>query len=243
MMRLWSGLGYYARARNLHRAAQDIVARHGGRAARDAGRTDRAARHRTLDRGRDPRARAWPASPDPRRQRQARACACLSRSKKRRIRRPAARNSGRWRATCTPPCTRRRIHAGDHGSRSDGLHAHKPGLQTLSARDWLRAHWLPAASRSYRSRGAAHRGACGRRTWCSCCGRAACCSSAARRAASGAGCGRRRNFRMRAGRRPVAAIAIRSGHCVNRGGCRRVRHAFTHFDLDIEPWVLELRGT
>jgi A/G-specific adenine glycosylase len=31
VMRLWSGLGYYARARNLHRAAQDIVARHGGR--------------------------------------------------------------------------------------------------------------------------------------------------------------------------------------------------------------------
>jgi A/G-specific adenine glycosylase len=30
VMRLWSGLGYYARARNLHRAAQLIVARHGG---------------------------------------------------------------------------------------------------------------------------------------------------------------------------------------------------------------------
>ena len=30
VMRLWSGLGYYARARNLHRAAQGIVARHGG---------------------------------------------------------------------------------------------------------------------------------------------------------------------------------------------------------------------
>ena len=30
VMRLWSGLGYYARARNLHLAAQVIVARHGG---------------------------------------------------------------------------------------------------------------------------------------------------------------------------------------------------------------------
>ena len=29
VMRLWSGLGYYARARNLHRAAAEIVARHG----------------------------------------------------------------------------------------------------------------------------------------------------------------------------------------------------------------------
>ena len=31
VLRLWAGLGYYARARNLHRAAQEIVARHGGR--------------------------------------------------------------------------------------------------------------------------------------------------------------------------------------------------------------------
>jgi A/G-specific adenine glycosylase len=30
VMRLWSGLGYYARARNLHRAAIEIVARHRG---------------------------------------------------------------------------------------------------------------------------------------------------------------------------------------------------------------------
>lgn len=30
-LRLWSGLGYYARARNLHRAAQLVMARHGGR--------------------------------------------------------------------------------------------------------------------------------------------------------------------------------------------------------------------
>ena len=31
VMRHWSGLGYYARARNLQRGAQEIVARHGGR--------------------------------------------------------------------------------------------------------------------------------------------------------------------------------------------------------------------
>ena len=30
VLRLWSGLGYYARARNLHRAARKIVAEHGG---------------------------------------------------------------------------------------------------------------------------------------------------------------------------------------------------------------------
>ena len=31
VMALWSGLGYYARARNLQRAAQVVVAHHGGR--------------------------------------------------------------------------------------------------------------------------------------------------------------------------------------------------------------------
>src|ERR1700676_1746546 len=30
VLRLWSGLGYYSRARNLQRAAQQIVAKHGG---------------------------------------------------------------------------------------------------------------------------------------------------------------------------------------------------------------------
>jgi A/G-specific adenine glycosylase len=30
LLRLWAGLGYYSRARNLHRAAQQIVAMHGG---------------------------------------------------------------------------------------------------------------------------------------------------------------------------------------------------------------------
>ncbi|WP_170870475.1 A/G-specific adenine glycosylase [Pantoea sp. 1.19] len=31
VLHLWTGLGYYARARNLHKAAQQIVVRHGGR--------------------------------------------------------------------------------------------------------------------------------------------------------------------------------------------------------------------
>jgi A/G-specific adenine glycosylase len=35
VLRLWSGLGYYSRARNLRRAAQAIVARHGGAFPRD----------------------------------------------------------------------------------------------------------------------------------------------------------------------------------------------------------------
>jgi A/G-specific adenine glycosylase len=35
VLRLWSGLGYYARARNLRRAAREIVERHGGRFPRE----------------------------------------------------------------------------------------------------------------------------------------------------------------------------------------------------------------
>jgi len=31
VLRLWSGLGYYSRARNLHRAAREVMALHGGR--------------------------------------------------------------------------------------------------------------------------------------------------------------------------------------------------------------------
>jgi A/G-specific adenine glycosylase len=34
----WSGLGYYTRARNLHRAAQEVASRHGGDLPDDAGR-------------------------------------------------------------------------------------------------------------------------------------------------------------------------------------------------------------
>jgi len=36
VMRLWSGLGYYSRARNLHRCAVEVVERHGGRFPADA---------------------------------------------------------------------------------------------------------------------------------------------------------------------------------------------------------------
>ena len=38
VLELWSGLGYYARARNLHRCAQVLMAEHGGRFPRDPAR-------------------------------------------------------------------------------------------------------------------------------------------------------------------------------------------------------------
>ncbi|MBK5097255.1 MAG: A/G-specific adenine glycosylase, partial [Gemmatimonadetes bacterium] len=31
VLKAWEGMGYYARARNLHRAANEIVKQHGGR--------------------------------------------------------------------------------------------------------------------------------------------------------------------------------------------------------------------
>ena len=37
VLKMWEGLGYYARARNLHRAARDVVATHGGRIPDDPG--------------------------------------------------------------------------------------------------------------------------------------------------------------------------------------------------------------
>ena len=37
VLALWSGLGYYSRARNLHRCAQDVMALHGGQFPRSAG--------------------------------------------------------------------------------------------------------------------------------------------------------------------------------------------------------------
>ncbi|MFZ0635517.1 MAG: hypothetical protein WAM08_08355, partial [Candidatus Acidiferrales bacterium] len=35
VLRCWAGLGYYSRAQNLHQAAREIVARHGGEFPRD----------------------------------------------------------------------------------------------------------------------------------------------------------------------------------------------------------------
>ena len=48
----WSGLGYYARGRNLHKAAQIIVEKHQRRIPARVRADHRAARHRALDRGR-----------------------------------------------------------------------------------------------------------------------------------------------------------------------------------------------
>ena len=49
----WAGLGYYSRARNLHKAAQAIVENYEGEIPRDLGALREAPRDRPFDRGRD----------------------------------------------------------------------------------------------------------------------------------------------------------------------------------------------
>ena len=104
VLHLWSGLGYYARARNLHRAAKVLVAAPRRRVSRDARRSHGAARHRPLDGGRDPRAVARRAAPDPRRQREARADALFRHRRVIRASPRSRKNSGRW------PTHARRTH-------------------------------------------------------------------------------------------------------------------------------------
>ena len=70
---LWSGLGYYSRARNLHRCAQEVVARIGGEFPRTRAGAANAAGHRPLDRRGDRVVLLRRARRHPGRQRQARA--------------------------------------------------------------------------------------------------------------------------------------------------------------------------
>ena len=112
---LWSGLGYYTRARNLHAAARAVVERHGGRFPAYAGGARVAAGpgafHGCGDRG----VRVRQARGDPRRQRQARARATFRRA---RIPRGASASRSGCGRSPSRSCRRRtsRLHAGLDGS-------------------------------------------------------------------------------------------------------------------------------
>ena len=137
VMRLWSGLGYYARARNLHRGAREIMARHGGQmpasldelmALPGIGRSTAGAilalahgqRHPILD-GNVKRvlARVFLVDEAP--------------DSAAGLRKLWAHLGGLHAAD-----PRRRLHPGDHGSRRHALHAVETGLRSLSARIRLR---------------------------------------------------------------------------------------------------------
>ena len=51
VLKHWAGLGYYARARNLHRGAQEVVAKYGGQVPSDPGADTRPAWHRAVHGG------------------------------------------------------------------------------------------------------------------------------------------------------------------------------------------------
>ena len=80
VLKAWAGLGYYARARNLHACARAVVERHGGEFPDERGGTARAARHRRLHRRRHRGDRLRSAGDAGRRQCRARGRAALSRS-------------------------------------------------------------------------------------------------------------------------------------------------------------------
>ena len=110
---LWSGLGYYGRARNLHRCAQAVVGAHGGAFPRPAPALADAARHRSLDRGGDRGLLLRRAGRHPRRQRQARADRASSPSRATsarcaaRARAVGARPTGAAAASAASSATRR----------------------------------------------------------------------------------------------------------------------------------------
>ena len=67
VLKLWQGLGYYSRARNLHTAAREVAERYGGRspARHGGGRAARGAGGRPARRVGTAGPRWWPPSPGP----------------------------------------------------------------------------------------------------------------------------------------------------------------------------------
>ena len=145
VLALWSGLGYYSRARNLHRCAQVVVAEHGGAFPRSSARAGRAARHRPLDRRGDRRLLLRRARGDPRRQRQARADA------------RARASTATWREA---GATSARCGAQAHALLpARGIEAYTQGLMDLGATVCVAARAaLPALPGARRLRRAAQGG-------------------------------------------------------------------------------------
>ena len=149
VLKAWAGLGYYARARNLHACARAVVERHGGEfpasegslralpgigaytaaaiaaiafeRRTDAGRRQYRARGGAAVRGRGAAAGGQAAD------------------------RPAAPRA------LAPHAPRRRFRAGDDGSRRHDLHAEEAGLRAVSVERWLRGARAAAIRRPFRA--------------------------------------------------------------------------------------------
>ena len=181
VLHLWSGLGYYSRARNLQRAAQRIVSEYGGELPVEREQLVRlpgigrstAAAIVALAHGRRAAHSRW--------QRQARAGALLRH-------RGRARRSGdraRAMAACRAMHSRKRsrgLYAGDHGFRRNALHA-PPARCACNARCG-RIAWRTRSGRVRELPAARARAATPDAQLSSCCWRRArtvgCCCIAAR---------------------------------------------------------------
>ena len=136
VLKLWAGLGYYARARNLHACARRRSNEHGGRfpptEAELRALPGIGAYTAAADRG----YRLRPQGDAGRRQYRARDCAAVC--GRRAAARREAENPARCAATLTPERPRRRFRASHDGSRRNPLHAEAAGLRAMSLERALR---------------------------------------------------------------------------------------------------------
>ena len=174
-------------------------AQHGGAvSARRSSEVMASAGHRPLDGGRDPRALARRAAPDPRRQREARARALLRRRRGTRRTRRSSSSCGRSPRRARPAQRVRDVHAGHHGPRRDGLHPFAPRVPALPGDGRLRR-----ASREHR--------------------RTACPRRAGAQAARARGVARGRDARRAQGAAREAAAAGHLGRAVGPAGISDAR--------------------
>ena len=232
----WAGLGYYARARNLHKAAGVVAREMGGKFPRTADELRKLPGYRHIHVRRNCGDRLRRTRSGGRRQCGARAGADLCR------RRAAAECEARI-AQARPGAgagkARGRSRAGADGSGQHHLHAQASGLRELSVDGGLRRpqerHRRKPAPQGCGARAAAEARRCLHRARCE---RRACWSSSGRRKACWAGCWSRRSGRGRRRFRHARKRCCRrrsAATWTKRAGI--VRHGFTHFELEIEVYV------
>ncbi len=238
VMRLWSGLGYYARARNLHRAAAEVVTKHGGELPdspaalmelRGIGRSTAGAilalahgqRHAILD-GNVKRvlARVFLLEEETESTAGLKKLWALSEAVT-----PAARVAAYTQAimdlgatVCTrasPRCEQCPLADGC-GALAAGRTAEIPAARRRAARRLRHTHMLFALSTG--------------RVWLE------------RRPPQGIWGGLWAPVEFGEEQAIAAFVAGRFAAAVPMRRLATIRHAFTHFDLDIEPWVVEVPG-
>ena len=191
VMQCWAGLGYYSRARNLHRCAQLIVSdTSADEFPRSVEQLAKLPGHRPLDRRGDRRTCIRRACRDSRRQRQARVGASL---RHRRLSGPPADRAPILAARRKSFAESIEIEAytqGHDGSGRDGLHAQPAELcRVPGQRNMCRAPATKTIESLPTPRPVRDTPGASSRRCLRCRMRAAqCCSSCARRRESGAGC-------------------------------------------------------